>query len=118
MDVDQETVDVKGWALSGGGRGIVRVDVSADGGEHWTTADLKRYPGQRADSGRSWAWTFWDATVPVPEALRTEGGTVELVCKAVDTSYNSQPERTEPIWNKRGILNNSWFKRHLPVVDE
>lgn len=118
LDVDSETVDVKGWALSGGGRGIVRVDVSADGGGTWTTADLKRMPGQKVSSGRAWAWTFWDATVPVPEALRAKGGTVELVCKAVDTSYNNQPERTEPIWNKRGILNNAWFRRNLPVVDD
>ena len=34
-----ELLNVKGFAWSGGGRGIVRVDVSADG-ENWTTATL------------------------------------------------------------------------------
>lgn len=33
-------VEVKGWAWSGGGRGIVRVDVTADGGKTWQTAEL------------------------------------------------------------------------------
>ena len=31
---------VKGFAWSGGGRGIVRVDVSIDEGKTWITAEL------------------------------------------------------------------------------
>ena len=31
---------VQGYAYSGGGRGIVRVDVSGDGGKTWKTARL------------------------------------------------------------------------------
>jgi hypothetical protein len=33
--IDGGAVEVKGWAWSGGGRGIVRVDVTADGGKTW-----------------------------------------------------------------------------------
>lgn len=33
-------MSVKGYAWSGGGRGIVRVDVTADGGKTWHTAGL------------------------------------------------------------------------------
>ena len=29
------TIEVKGYAWSGGGRDIIRVDVSADGGKTW-----------------------------------------------------------------------------------
>ena len=36
-----EDVTVQGYALAGGGRAVVRVDVSADGGETWITAELK-----------------------------------------------------------------------------
>ncbi len=32
------TVTVRGYAYSGGGRGIVRVEVTADEGESWTPA--------------------------------------------------------------------------------
>lgn len=41
MSPYDEEVTVKGYALAGGGRAVVRVDVSADGGETWTSADLK-----------------------------------------------------------------------------
>lgn len=36
-----DEVTVKGYALAGGGRAVVRVDVSADGGESWTVAELQ-----------------------------------------------------------------------------
>ena len=34
-------VKVRGYAYSGGGQAVIRVDVSIDGGETWTTADLE-----------------------------------------------------------------------------
>ncbi len=53
------------------------------------------------------------AEVPVPKTAEP-GSTITVAAKAVDTGYNVQPERMDPIWNRRGILNNSWFK--TPVV--
>ena len=44
---------VQGWAWSGGGRGIARVDVSVDG-HHWAEAELSRPDGQSLT--RTWAW--------------------------------------------------------------
>lgn len=35
-----DEVEVRGFAFSGGGKGIIRVDVSADGGKSWFTANL------------------------------------------------------------------------------
>ena len=35
-----DVVSLQGYAYSGGGRGIVRVDVSVDGGKSWKTAEL------------------------------------------------------------------------------
>ena len=32
---------VRGYAYSGGGQAVIRVDVSIDGGETWTTAELE-----------------------------------------------------------------------------
>lgn len=48
---------VRGYAWSGGGREVARVDVSADGGKTWGTAELKMLP-QRY--GKAWAWTLWE----------------------------------------------------------
>jgi hypothetical protein len=42
---------VKGYAWSGGGQGIIRVDVSADGGKTWHTAELKKVPQKRGECG-------------------------------------------------------------------
>ena len=36
-----QTVDLRGVAYSGGGRGIARVDVSSDGGLNWVEAALE-----------------------------------------------------------------------------
>jgi len=101
-----DDVEVQGFAWSGGGRGIVRVDVSVDGGETWTTAELKE--GSEQHPSRAWAWTFWEASIPVPEKLR--GKQVTVLCRATDSSYNTQPERAEPIWNLRGLNCNCWHR--------
>jgi len=107
-----DDIEVKGFAWSGGGRGIVRVDVSIDNGKTWTTADLGA--GSQQHPNRAWAWTFWEASVTIPEALR--GGEVTVLCRATDTSYNTQPERAEPIWNLRGLNCNCWH--HVKVFHE
>ena len=36
-----DDIQVHGYAFSGGGQSIIRVDVSADGGATWTTAELE-----------------------------------------------------------------------------
>lgn len=53
---------LQGYAFSGGGRGIVRVDVSVDGGATWSTARLQRAAGQEESvgTGRAWAWVQWE----------------------------------------------------------
>lgn len=109
VDESDEDVVVSGYAYSGGGRGIVRVDVSVDGGKTWHTADLKQV---KQPLHRMWAWTLWTIDVPIPEG---HTGRLDICCKAVDRSYNAQPENVEPIWNLRGVLNNSWHRIKVDV---
>lgn len=118
VSLEDEDIDVAGFAWSGGGRSIVRVDVSADGGKTWITANLGKGVDQK--NGRAWAWTLWEATIPLKEILegRKEGGKIELLCKAVDSSYNQQPEHVESLWNLRGILNNSWHRIYVTIGEE
>lgn len=105
----QAPVTVKGYAFSGGGREIIRVDVSGDGGKTWTTADLS--PTDQPE-GRHWAARRWTVDLPVPPGVQ---GPVQLVCKAVDRSYNVQPEQFEPIYNLRGVLCNAWHRVTVTV---
>ncbi len=58
------------------------------------------------EMSRSWAWTLWEAVVPLPQQFE---GRLEILCKAVDAACNTQPESAAPIWNLRGA--------ELPDVD-
>ena len=54
---------------------------------------------------RGWAWTLWEAEVPVPPELKASE--LDICCKATDEAYNCQPDEPKNIWNLRGVLNNA-----------
>ncbi|XP_050345234.1 sulfite oxidase, mitochondrial isoform X2 [Nymphalis io] len=99
-------IEVKGYAYSGGGAGVVRVDVSADGGASWRAARLRHAPARPAPPARDYAWTLWSARLP----LAGRPGQVEIWVKATDSNFNTQPEKFDDIWNIRGILSNAYHK--------
>ncbi|XP_071795875.1 sulfite oxidase-like [Asterias amurensis] len=111
VDVDEEKVTVKGYAWSGGGRGILRVDVSVDGGQKWHVAELKD-AGQKIQ--RVWAWTQWEAEIPIPKDHK---GKLDIYCKAIDSSHNVQPDTMKGIWNVRGLMNTAWHRVNVKVVE-
>lgn len=102
-----DTVDLRGYAVAGGGRGIERVDISVDNGKSWVEA--RRLPKLQADSNGDsprpdWAWTLWELKNVSVETPCT------VIVKAVDTAANVQPADIDDIWNLRGVLNNSWHR--------
>lgn len=108
-------IEMKGWAWSGGGRRILRVETSVDGGKTWMDAELQQ--GRDQPSGRAWAWTFWTSrrmAIAKGHASRD----AELVVRALDESFNVQPERVESIWNIRGNLNNSYHRVRIADNEE
>ncbi|CEG47248.1 sulfite mitochondrial-like isoform x1 [Plasmopara halstedii] len=107
---DSSIVTIKGYAWSGGGRNIIRVDISIDGGKTWVPADLHEL-GKRQKYNRAWAWTPWELDVEVPPGTSN----LDIMCKAIDASYNVQPDTIAPIWNMRGVLNNAWHRVHVEV---
>lgn len=119
----QAFLPVKGYAYSGGGKMVIRVDVSMDGGKNWITARLHDAPTNEkglpdyTHRNQVFAWTRWSVDLPIGEDLlkKIQKQPVEILCRAFDSSYNSQPERAETIWNVRGVVNNSWhrIKIHL-----
>ncbi|XLR69973.1 hypothetical protein HN51_017105 [Arachis hypogaea] len=100
-------VKISGYAASGGGRGIERVDVSVDGGKTWIEASRCQKSGVQyiADGFNSdkWAWVLFEVTADIRQST-------EIVAKAIDSAANIQPEKVEDIWNLRGILNTSWHR--------
>nr|VDC65780.1 unnamed protein product [Brassica rapa] len=100
-------VSIKGYAVSGGGRGIERVDISMDGGKSWVEASRTQKPGRdyisEHNSSDKWAWVLFEATIDVSQST-------EVIAKAVDSAANVQPENVESVWNLRGVLNTSWHR--------
>ncbi|MEW5307520.1 MAG: hypothetical protein WDW36_009909 [Sanguina aurantia] len=111
LSVHDDELTVRGYAWSGGGRGIARVDVSVDGGKTWAAAEMKA-PNQVQN--RVWAWTLWQATLPMPKGLGARD--MVVTCKATDTAYNTQPDTVAAIWNLRGCNNNAWHSVPVSVA--
>ncbi|KAL6983895.1 sulfite oxidase [Sarracenia purpurea var. burkii] len=108
-------ITVHGYAVSGGGRGVERVDVSFDGGKTWVEASRYQKSGipYEADDdivSDKWGWVIFKAEGDVHQ-------NTEIVAKAVDVAANVQPENAAVIWNLRGILNTSWHRVQIHVKD-
>ncbi|XP_004069293.1 sulfite oxidase, mitochondrial isoform X2 [Oryzias latipes] len=116
IDSSDGFLTVKGYAWSGGGREVVRVDVSLDGGQTWQVAKLRSSDEAHEappPPGRAWAWKLWELTAPLPPPAQE----LEIICKAVDSSYNVQPETFPPIWNLRGLLSNAWHRVTVKIIE-
>ena len=71
---------------------VETVEVSTDGGESWSPAELE-------PEGEPWAWRGWSYR------WRAEPGEHVLCCRARDAAGNEQPR--EPAWNLGGYANNA-----------
>ena len=57
------TVKVKGYAYSGGGNRIIRVDLTSDGGKTWFEGTIDQQ--DTVKEPRHYGWTVWSANVKV-----------------------------------------------------
>ncbi|KAG8072565.1 hypothetical protein GUJ93_ZPchr0006g43679 [Zizania palustris] len=99
----QRPYTIKGYAYSGGGRKVTRVEVTLDGGETWQVCTLD-HPERPTKYGKYWCWCFWSVEVEMLELL----GAKEIAVRAWDESLSTQPEKL--IWNLMGMMNNCWFR--------
>ncbi|TVY43137.1 putative sulfite oxidase, mitochondrial [Lachnellula subtilissima] len=99
---DSDFVVVEGYAYSGGGREIVRVDISKDNGKTWDQAELVQAENR---GSKAWCWKQWRYQIPAAEFR----GSV-LAVKATDEAYNTQPETHDSTYNVRGNLATAWHR--------
>lgn len=90
----------------GGGRFVIRVEISLDDGKTWRQCTINRYEKPNP-YGKYWCWVFWNLTVDT--FLFT--GCKEVLLRAWDSSQNGQP--AEITWNVMGMMNNCFFR--MPV---
>jgi sulfite oxidase len=110
----REPISLRGWAFSGGGREIRRVDVSLDDGRTWDQADLMDDCGHTGCKGsKHWAWKRWRYTGKLPTLEQQEDAAracTTVVVKATDDSYNTQPAHHRDVYNVRGNLATAWHR--------
>ncbi|PIC20700.1 hypothetical protein B9Z55_025806 [Caenorhabditis nigoni] len=111
VDRDDGTVDISGYAWSGGGRGIIRIEISVDGGETWSSCEMEQE--EKQDKEHMYAWTLFRTEVKIPPGVKE----FNIIAKAVDRSYNTQPETASGIWNVRGLIHNAWHRVPIIVKD-
>ncbi|KAI3464456.1 hypothetical protein Pfo_021119 [Paulownia fortunei] len=99
----QRPYTLRGYAYSGGGKKVTRVEVTMDGGETWHICALD-HPERPNKYGKYWCWCFWSLEVEVLDLLSAK----EIAVRAWDETLNTQPEKL--IWNVMGMMNNCWFR--------
>lgn len=77
--------------LAGGGRKVIRCEVSLDGGDSWRLADIERHE-RPTPYNKHWCWVFWSIAIPTVDLLRS----TEIRVRAVDSSNNMMPEKYAP----------------------
>ncbi|XP_074375180.1 nitrate reductase [NADH] 2-like [Apium graveolens] len=99
----QRTYTLKGYAYSGGGKKVTRIEVTMDGGESWEVAKLDHQEKPNR-FGKYWCWCFWSLEAEVLDFLAAK----EIAVRAWDETLNTQPEKL--IWNVMVMMNNCWFR--------
>lgn len=111
---------VKGYAYSGGGRRVTRVELSMDRAKSWCLANIE-YPedayrevmegvkicGGTLDMGwreTSFAWCFWNIDVPVTELQNSQ----DILVRCMDEAMQVQPR--DMYWSVLGMMNNPWYR--------
>ncbi|CAI5496522.1 unnamed protein product [Closterium sp. Naga37s-1] len=106
----RQIVTMKGYAYSGGGRRVTRVEITLDGGNTWRLCDIT-HPSPPTRHGKHWTWSLWATEVPVVDLV----GVREVAVRAWDEATNTQPDKLT--WNVMGMMNNCWFRvRVAPTV--
>jgi len=102
---------LKGYAYSGGGRKVTRVEVSIDGGKTWLLATVDHPEERHSHSpsyGRYYCWAFWEYTIDKFALLNAATSSGELLVRAWDEGNNTQPAKLT--WNLMGMGNNCYFR--------
>lgn len=112
------TYKVRGYAYSGGGKRVTRLEVTLDKGKTWRLAfvdypeDAYRSTQDMLYGGKidmwwretSFCWCFWEIDIPISD-LETSA---DIMVRAMDEGMMIQPR--DMYWSVLGMMNNPWFR--------
>ena len=115
---DSGTYNIKGYAYSGGGRKVGRVEISLDCGETWLNCKTS-YPEEQhshaPSTGKYYCWMFWELEIHHEDLYKACLSSGQFQCRAWDSSNNTQPK--EGTWNLMGMANNRHFTIKMNAVE-
>jgi nitrate reductase (NAD(P)H) len=108
VGADEEAYLIRGYAYSGGGAKVTRVEISFDNCQTWQLCDC-RWPEEERSYApklhdKYWCWMFWEYKVDMVNMLQVP----EFQIRAWDATNNTQPEKLT--WNLMGMGNNPVFR--------
>ncbi|KAJ3159712.1 hypothetical protein HDU86_001362 [Geranomyces michiganensis] len=103
-NVAEAAVQLKGYAYSGGGRQITRVEISLDDGLEWLDVQDIRYDFAPRHGHKYWCWFLWTCTLPLSRVAAAK----DICVRAWDSALNTQPK--DITWNLLGMMSNSWYR--------
>ncbi|KAK0565886.1 hypothetical protein OC844_000994 [Tilletia horrida] len=118
----EKMFQLQGYAYTGGGKRIHRVELSFDEGINWELAEVS-YPEDVfrtkplvnhpfygtldiTDTEMSWCWCFWSFKVPVSKFA--DGSVAAIFVRATDEGLGVMPR--DMYWNATCMMNNWWFR--------
>ena len=118
-----QMLPVQGYAYTGGGRRITRVEITLDDGQTWKLADItypedlyRMYPIQNdpyfgkldlSMTEMSFSWCFWKLDIDVQSQLI--GRDVKVIAvRAMDEALQNMPR--DMYWTPMSMMNNWWFR--------
>jgi nitrate reductase (NAD(P)H) len=104
----QLSYTMRGYAYDGGGRKVIRVEITVDDGETWNQCDVLYPQDYEPQHGFKWyVMCKWEISLPVWTLAISK----HIKVRAWNQSVNTQPEKHN--WNILGMMNNSWYTIHI-----
>ncbi|KAL5335736.1 hypothetical protein BJX70DRAFT_309296 [Aspergillus crustosus] len=95
---------VRGFAYSGNGNEVARVEISLNGGKDWLYC-VRTFPEAPIRHGKKfWTWLHWHIDLDISKLIRAQS----ILVRAFDEHRNTQP--SEPVWNIEGMMNNCRYE--------
>ncbi|KAJ4863427.1 oxidoreductase molybdopterin binding domain-containing protein [Trichoderma breve] len=117
------TITVEGYAYTGGGRRITRVEATLDDGDTWKLCDItypedlyRSYPIEHhpyfgkldlSTTDMSFSWCFWKVEIDVKSLLAIRDAGFIMV-RAMDEALSIMPR--DMYWNATSMMNSWWFR--------